>query len=430
MHPRRKLSRRAFLASGAFAAAGLAAGCASTAPPTSAEASPTTGPSGLATLAKEATPTEPPTSEATPTIPATPMATASVTMSPTQAPTREATPTTAATQPPTHTPAPPSATATTAATPTHTPTSEPTPTETLVTSTPSRENLLAHYPATAQSVLSVVQHDGVWNDDQIQEHVVLEMLDAAITLLTGLNDALAAWQVLFDPSETVGIKVNTISRYTTTPAVTYAVAKRLQEAGIPAEQIVIFDRSDGELKARGFTINADGAGVRCRGAKGWEQPVEVTGTRQGIHDVLLSCSALINIPAFKMHDMCGMSAALKNHYGSVHAPGSMHGNHCDPYIAELNAIPVIRDKTRLIVGDALRTCPYDWNRMTKENAIAMSFDPVAHDLLARRVLTERRETDGQSAGIVVERSGYLASAVELGLGADEDHIEARRAVLG
>jgi hypothetical protein len=276
----------------------------------------------------------------------------------------------------------------------------------------------------------VVQHPGVWDEDQIQEHIVLEMLDAAITQLTGLGDALAAWQVLFDPGEIVGLKVNTISRYTTTPTVTYAVAKRLREAGIPAEQIVIFDRSDGELRARGFTINADGAGVRCRGAKGWEQPVEVAGTRQGVHDVLLSCSALINVPAYKMHSMCGMSAALKNHYGSVHAPGSMHGNNCDPYIAALNDIPVIRDKTRLIVGDALGTCPYDWNRMTKENTIAMSFDPVAHDFLARRVLAKRRETDGGSAGMIIERSGYLNSAVELGLGADEDHVETRRTVLG
>jgi uncharacterized protein (DUF362 family) len=315
------------------------------------------------------------------------------------------------------------------ATPTNAPTDEPTLSATPVTSAPSREDLLAHYPATAQSVLSVVQHDGVWNGDQIQEHVVLQMLDAALTQLTGLNDALSVWRALFDPGETIGIKVNTISRYTTTPVVTYAIAKRLQEAGIPAEQIVIFDRSDGELRARGFTVNADGAGVRCRGAKGWDQPVEVTGTKQGVHDVLLSCSALINVPAYKMHSMCGLSAALKNHYGSIHAPGSMHGNHCDPYIAELNNIPVVREKTRLVVGDALRTCPYDWNRMTKEGLIAMSFDPVAHDFLARMVLAKRIEADGRSAGIVVERSGYLASAVELGLGADEDHIETRKTVL-
>ena len=50
------------------------------------------------------------------------------------------------------------------------------------------------------------------------------------------------------------------------PEVAYAVARRLQEAGLAPEQIVIFDRTDHELMGRGYTLNADGPGVRCRGA--------------------------------------------------------------------------------------------------------------------------------------------------------------------
>jgi hypothetical protein len=295
---------------------------------------------------------------------------------------------------------------------------------------PAREALIAHYPQTESSPVALVRHDGVWNGDQIQEHVVLQMLDAAIAELTGIDDAVAAWRVLFDPGEVVGLKVNTISRYTTTPQVSYAIAQRLQDAGLAAEQIVIFDRSEGELVARGYTINADGPGVRCRGAGAWEEPAQVAGTSQRFHDVLLSCDALINVPALKEHGIAGFTSAMKNHYGSVDRAGRLHGSYCDPAIPELNALPLIRDKTRLIVGDFIRTCPYDWNRMTRENLLAMSFDPVAHDTVARQVLVDRRTADGRPVGSIVASSTYLASSVEMGLGAGEEQIDLRRVTLG
>jgi hypothetical protein len=87
------------------------------------------------------------------------------------------------------------------------------------------------------------------------------MLDAALVQLTGIGDAAAAWRALFGPGEQVGIKVNTISRYTTTPQVAYAVAQRLIEAGLPAEQIVIFDRvesTDASYTKR-FLLHGSGA---------------------------------------------------------------------------------------------------------------------------------------------------------------------------
>jgi hypothetical protein len=275
----------------------------------------------------------------------------------------------------------------------------------------------------------LVRHDGVWEGDRILEPVVLQMLDAALVRLTGIHDAATAWRVLFDPSEQVGIKVNTISRYTTTPQVAYAVARRLQEAGLAPEQIVIFDRTEHELVGRGYTINADGPGVRCRGAVAWEGAEQVAGTTQQVHDVMRSCDALINVPALKQHGIAGFTSALKNHYGTIDAPGSLHRTYCDPAIPELNALPVIRDKTRLIVGDFIRTCPYNWNQMTKENLIAMSFDPVAHDAVARQVLVERREADGRPGGGITAMSTYLETAVKMGLGGGMEQVDLREETL-
>ena len=409
------MPRRAFLKGAALAAAGLAA-CA---PPVAPEE-----------VHSEGSPTTTSVPEPTATGRPVPTDTASpVPPSPTETPSPTAVPPTATRPRPTASP-------TQTAAPTRTPV--PTPTEAKPTATPTvdplvglpaRADLLAHYPKVAQSVVSIVHHPGVWSGDEIQVNVLLTMLDAAIGQLTGIQDALTAWQVLFDPGEMIGIKVNTISRYTTAPQTAYAVAQRLQDAGIPANQIILFDRTNGELTDRGFTLNDGGSGVQCRGARSWEQPVTIAGTNQKVHDVMVSCDALINLPTLKQHGTSGFSSALKNHFGTVSQPSMLHGNDCDPGIPELNALPVIRDKTRLVIGDFVRICPYDWNRMTKESLIAMSVDPLAHDYVARQILLDRIAADGRSGSYIAERSHYLDTAFQQGLGADAAHTTVRRTSL-
>ncbi len=90
---------------------------------------------------------------------------------------------------------------------------------------------------------------GVWSDKNLVPGALRKMLDASITRLTGLNDAREAWAALFKPGERIAIKVNTFSNsliWTHVPLVT-AVTESLQEAGIPAEQITIFDFQTFEL---------------------------------------------------------------------------------------------------------------------------------------------------------------------------------------
>jgi hypothetical protein len=417
MHLKKGLSRRAFLKAGALATLGWAAGCAAPSPvhKETAQQPPTANPTNMAVPADTPAPTSTPVLTATPAPTDTPEPTATATLAPTSTATVTAAVAPTSTLEPTQAPSA-----------TNTPAAEATP----LVARPAREDLISHYPQTPSSVVSLVQHEGVWNGDQILSTVVLQMLDAALTQLTGINDAAAAWGALFDPGEVIGIKVNTISRYTTSPEVAYAVAQRLEEAGIPAGQIVLFDRSDWELQTRGYTLNADGPGVRCRGARAWEQPEQVAGTTQRVHDVMLGCDALINLPALKQHGTSGFTSAMKNHYGTIDAPGRLHGGQCDPGIPELNALSVIRDKTRLVIGDFLRSCPYNWNRMTKENLIAMSFDPVAFDGVARQVLVDRRAADDRSASDITGMSHYVESAVKMGLGADNTHTEVVKAILG
>ncbi len=372
------LSRRAFVGLGLGALTGWLTGCRSTTPTPEQAAAPTGTPVATATQA-------PPT--------ATPL-------------------------PPTYTPVP--------ATPTRPPAASPTPaaaappTATLAaTDTPvalSRAGLMSHWPDTATSRVVIVRHNGLAADSPDPD-LVLHMLDSGLSTLAGTAEALAVWQTLFAPDERVLLKVNCISYGgPSQPAVTYAVAQRLQEAGLAAENILIFDRTDHELTAAGYTLNEGQAGVQCHGTRATGSPAPLTQATVNFHQELDTCDAIINLPIPKQHGMAGISVSMKNHYGSVDRPGALHGSRCDPAIAELNAQPTIRDKTRLIVSTALKVSPCDWNQPEPENALLFSFDPVALDTVARDILVRHRQAQGLDAGNLIQGAPQLQTAQSLQLG--------------
>lgn len=337
---------------------------------------------------------------------------------------------------PTHTP-----------TPTHTtvPTSPPTapPTEP-TTSAPSptvppaptayRPEAIKIYPDGPSKVVHT-HHTGVWDGENLVPDAIGQMLDASIIELTGLNDVREAWAALFDPSERVAIKVNAFRNsliWTHVPLV-MAVTERLQDAGIPTDQIVIFDYYTRELETAGYAVNQDGPGVRCYGTDsnyttGWQ----IVGSGLRLSDVLLSCQALINMPILKAHSLAGMSFAMKNHYGSISSPQNFHyGARIESGLAELNALPPIRDRTRLIVGDMLTASlevraafPY-WVTDWTGDSILMSFDPVAHDTIGLEFLGQRlTEAERNPQAGVRRATPWLRNGAELGLGTnDVEHIE-------
>ncbi|MGD9146122.1 MAG: DUF362 domain-containing protein [Anaerolineae bacterium] len=327
-------------------------------------------------------------------------------------PTETATP-----QPATVTPLPPTYTPVPA-----TPTIPPPPTATPLP-LPSRGELMAHWPSVDTSRVVVVRHSGVWTGAAPEASIVLQMLDEGLRTLTGVGDAQAVWRLLFDEGERVLLKVNCIAYGgPTQPAVTYAVAQRLQESGLRAEDIHIFDRTDHELAAAGYALNEGGPGVQCRGTRGDGSEIALSQARVRFFQEIDSCDAIINLPTPKQHGGAGISVSLKNHYGSINRPGALHGSWCDPAIAELNAQPSIRDKTRLVVGAALNVSPGDWNRPVRENAILLSFDPVALDTVARDILVRHREASGRNSGFLVDGARQLRTAQSLNVGATEAHL--------
>ena len=308
--------------------------------------------------------------------------------------------------------------------PTRTPTAMFTP---LPTVTVRKSNIITMYPAKPSTVVHT-HHAGVWSGGELVPNAIRQMLDASVTRLTGLNDAREAWRALFDPGERIAIKVNAFRNsiiFTHVPLVT-AVTDSLQEAGIPAENIVIYDYYTSELEEAGFTVNPDGPGVRCVGTdKDYSDGFEIVGSKIQLSNVLLSCDALINMPVLKSHMLAGMSYALKNHYGTLSHPDSFHGgNRLNMELPELNALSPIKDRTRLIIGDALAAClrysnswPY-WEADYTGDSIMMSFAPVAHDAVGLKLFTDLLEADGGNpASAIGMATPWLENGTKIGLGA-------------
>ena len=443
----RRFTRRQFLK---LAAVGLLVGCrgvqegpvgsdvAPTARAVDTQApSPTETPVPSATAAPSATVTTASLLSATEEPSATPAVAASATSEPTLTPIPEPTvtrgPTSTSAEEPT---AKPPATSTPIPEPTERPTATPAPTDTTApTLTPQSPSGTDEATPTSGLSRVVHTHASVWNGKNLAPAAVRQMLDTSMVQLTGQASAREAWASLFQPHERIAIKVNVIqgSSYYTHPVLVGAMTDSLQEAGIAAEQLVVFDRSAGELRGAGYTINKDGSGVRCYGTeRGYTAGWELMGIDIKLSDILLDCDALINAPVLKQHGISGISFALKNHYGTFNIPGQFHAPRIGRALAELNALAPIRDRTRLVVGDALTIVKSGWRSAITGDSILVSTDPLAIDVMGLEVYASAMKAEGRNVGSAVSLSKpWLEAAAELGVGTNDlTEVEVMEVLLG
>ncbi len=286
-----------------------------------------------------------------------------------------------------------------------------------------RPEIIKFYPQARSQVVRARNPD-VWQGDRVSADIVRKMLDDALIQLTGKPDIKTAWQALFNPDERIAIKVNTFSHSTTWTHVELvkAATDGLQEAGIPGENIFIYDAYTNELKDAGFQVNRDGPGVRCFGtdlacSSAWTVGAETAK----LSDILTSCDALINMPVLKAHWMAGYTFALKNHLGSVYFPEAMH--QFSVSMPGLNGLKPIKDATRLVIGDAIHasrlwsySLPY-WSPDTKGDSILVSYDPAACDAVAMQILSRMIDDNGGDSQMIQGLSaGWMAAVDQAGLG--------------
>ncbi|HSZ16298.1 MAG TPA: DUF362 domain-containing protein [Terracidiphilus sp.] len=263
---------------------------------------------------------------------------------------------------------------------------------------------------------------------QPEEKRVGELLDRAIAAYTGFRNTEQAWKHIVAQGhaegKVIGLKTNGLGgRGISTHAVlVYAVAARLQQAGVKPGNILVWDRNARDLQACGLTISSDPSRMRCYGSDvaGFEDQVENWGSSHARFSKILTreCAMVINLPILKDHSMAGVTFAMKNMYGIVERPQDLHADGCNPGVADLNAFPVVREKIRLTIGDAMSSVyeggpGFHPEHLWYPNALIVGDDRVAIDQTAWGILERKRAEMGMPT---LEAAGrpprYIATAAD------------------
>jgi len=259
---------------------------------------------------------------------------------------------------------------------------------------------------------------------QLDEKRVAALLDRAIAAYTGREKPVEAWRRIVPVGKVVGLKVNGRGGkgLSTHLALVLAICERLQQAGVKPGEIVVWDCNERDLLACGLTISTDPNRIRCYGSDhaGYdEQTVTFGAVKVNLSKILSrQCDFVINLPVLKDHYMTGVTFSMKNMYGVIQQPNELHANGCNPAIADLNSIPVIRQKVRFIIGDAITSMYEGGPRFKPEflwqpNALIIGEDRVAVDTTALQMLERKRAEVGLPTFEAAGRpSGYIATAAD------------------
>ncbi|NPV82204.1 MAG: DUF362 domain-containing protein [Candidatus Aminicenantes bacterium] len=260
--------------------------------------------------------------------------------------------------------------------------------------------------------------------------IILAMLKKGIQSLSGAaraEEALGQW---FRPEETIGIKVNTIGRraLSTSPETALALGLWLGQTVGREENVIIWDRTDEELKEAGYKISTSPGSLKIFGTDNRRAGYQSEPTAHRHLGSLFSriqaelVQASISLALLKDHGLAGVTAGLKNYFGAIHNPNKYHDSNCDPYIAELFETDPIRKKHRLTILDALRVQYHrgpsyhpQWLAPTRK--LIFSLDPVAADTVGWKLVEELRAQKGLPSLKEEGRApGYLLTAERLNLG--------------
>ncbi|MCK4909346.1 MAG: DUF362 domain-containing protein [Planctomycetes bacterium] len=299
-----------------------------------------------------------------------------------------------------------------------------------------------------QRALVVVVYNPNMRDKHgtIYPREIQRTLHELLKTLFGVNSAKQALRQLIKPSDVVGLKVNAHrgqKNNATKPAVAYGLAELMDWAGFDKNKIIIWDRARDELADAGYTINMRNRGVRCAATSThWrdrfrkplidfdKQIIKIGSTSTRLSNLITKSTALtINMPVLKTHKFVkntGVNGAVLNMYRAIEISKSdpknkqkssnikeLYDNECDPMAAEVYSIPVIRNKTKLIICDAIYPLyeggPGDdprnhWNC----NALLASFDPVAIDVIGQEILQKYRDRHGKPNAPKLQ-TNYLAT---------------------
>jgi uncharacterized protein (DUF362 family) len=253
---------------------------------------------------------------------------------------------------------------------------------------------------------------------------LLKLLDRAVQSFYGVDSPLEAWKRVARPGEVVGLKVNCLAGrgISTNVPLVEGVCERLQQAGIPARDIVVWDRLNQDLESAGFRPSFQSGRLRTVGndVLGYEDELLVYGSAGSLPCKTLTqlCQVVINLPVLKDHGIVGVTMALKNAFGAIHNPNKYHSDAGNPYLADVNVLPPIRGKFRLTICDAL-TAQYEGGPSYMPhwqwpcNSLLVARDPVALDYTGWQIIERKRAEKGLKSLKEMKREPvYIATAAD------------------
>lgn len=253
----------------------------------------------------------------------------------------------------------------------------------------------------------------------VHKMVLSEMIDAALQRITGESSSPGAWKKILRSDDVIGLKFNRSGSagLGVTEPFADAVLDSLLAAGFTREQIVPIEIPANLYKSREISTPV----------RGWDaRPTDFGSGRDQLCTFLDQVTAIVNIPFLKTHNIAGITCCLKNlSHGLIKHPARYHGSHCSPYIADIVALPQIREKLRLNLVNALRVV-FDGGPSARDDStwdagiILASRDPVAADTLGMDIINSQRNLLGlESVDSRGAKSVHLAAAAKRGLGTND-----------
>jgi hypothetical protein len=335
----------------------------------------------------------------------------------------------------------------------------------------TESSMPSKYPG---KVVQVVNQNSVI-DDKIVKSAAYQMLADAMLQLTGAVTLAEAWLMFVQPHEKIGLKLNPIGGklLSTSHEVVESVIEQLLEAGIPKENIVLWDRREFQLHEAGFTPeaypgiaitgtekkDADGSYYNKEGKlyseemidRDWYYFADVEGeydaytmpymVNGGKHSYFTKiCTQeldkIINIPILK-NTGASITLCLKNlGYGVITNTGRLHAQLWGETSAEVCCFPPVRDKVVLNIVDGLRGCYQGGPGANPQyicnyNTLLAGTDPVAVDRIGYGIVLQKRIEEGIQQEDSPRGRAFMEYAAELGLGeANSEKIELKKLVLG
>jgi hypothetical protein len=250
------------------------------------------------------------------------------------------------------------------------------------------------------------------------------MVSRGITNLTAKLTERDAWLSLVSTQDIVGIKVysNPGPNSGTRPAVAAAVARGLIAAGLPPTNIIVWDRTESELRQAGFFELVEQLGIRVASSakagydetNSYDTPLignlvfgdlefEKKGTGVGRRSfvsrlVSREMTKIINLTPLLNHNEAGVCGNLYGlALGSVDNVMRFEGEpgRLATAVPEIYALPALSDHVVLNIVDAL-ICQYEGGQSgllhysAILNQLRFSRDPVALDVLSIKELDRQR----------------------------------------